>query len=164
MGKLVNFLKDNIPETGKVVTFTMTKRGDDGKPVVVSRRFLDHDEKGNVIVDENGDPKLAEFKMQILKPSEYMQLADGAVSMNQTTMQVNAKSVTDISMNLVIKTLVEPDLTSVELQDSYGVMTAEELINEMFTPVEFTFLLNKANEIHAGNVSNDEMVDEVKNL
>jgi len=57
---------------------------------------------------------------------------------------------------------VWPDLNSAELQDSYGVMGADNLIQTMLTPGEFEDYSAKVLEVN-GFTNKDELVDEVKN-
>ena len=57
---------------------------------------------------------------------------------------------------------VWPDLNSAELQDSYHVMGAENLIQTMLTPGEFEDYSAKVLEVN-GFTSKAELVDEAKN-
>lgn len=64
---------------------------------------------------------------------------------------------------LVAACVVYPELTSAELQDSYKVMGADQLLKAMLLPGEFTDLLNKVQEINGYIVTADELVDDAKN-
>lgn len=57
-----------------------------------------------------------------------------------------------------------PDLNDKELQDSYGVMGAEDLINKMLLPGEFTDYMDAVQEINGFDFSMDDVVEEAKNL
>lgn len=56
-----------------------------------------------------------------------------------------------------------PDLNDKELQDSYGVMGAEDLINKMLLPGEFTDYMDAVQEINGFDFSMDDVVGEAKN-
>ena len=55
-----------------------------------------------------------------------------------------------------------PDLEDIELQNSYGVHTSEDLIRTMLSPGEFESLSEKVLEIN-GFKSEEELVDMAKN-
>ena len=57
---------------------------------------------------------------------------------------------------------VWPDLNDAALQDSYGVMGAENLITAMLSPGEFEDYAAKVLEVNGFN-NKDELVDEAKN-
>ena len=57
-----------------------------------------------------------------------------------------------------------PNLNDKELQDSYGVMGAEQLIQEMIDdPGEYNLFMNRLQEYHGFDQSFQEKVDEAKN-
>ena len=58
---------------------------------------------------------------------------------------------------------VFPNLSDAGLQDSYGVMGAENLLQEMLLPGEYGSFLEKIQEINGFDVTFDEKVDEAKN-
>lgn len=58
---------------------------------------------------------------------------------------------------------VFPDLNNAELQDSYGVKTAEDLIKKMLKPGELAEYKVALMEINGFDMSMDELVDEAKN-
>lgn len=63
---------------------------------------------------------------------------------------------------LAVECIMVPDLNNKELQDSYKVMGADELLKVMLLPGEYTDLLTKIQEIN-GFTPMDELVDEAKN-
>ena len=63
---------------------------------------------------------------------------------------------------LAVKCVVFPDLNNAELQESYGVMGAEQLISAMLMPGEFDELISTILELN-GFTDMGEMVDEAKN-
>lgn len=56
-----------------------------------------------------------------------------------------------------------PDLNNAELQDSYGVKSADELLKKMLLTGEYTEYKSKVMEINGFDMSMDELVDEAKN-
>ena len=56
-----------------------------------------------------------------------------------------------------------PDLNDKELQDSYDVMGAEDLLNKMLLPGEFTDYMDAVQEINGFDFSMDDVVEEAKN-
>lgn len=77
----------------------------------------------------------------------------------QTAMQFDAGQ---YQMKLCARCVLFPDLTDRELQDSYGVQSAEELVSTMLTPGEFEDLCAKILEIN-GFKNDEELQEEAKN-
>ncbi len=63
---------------------------------------------------------------------------------------------------VAVRCTVFPNLNDVELQKSYGVMGAEQLITTMLTPAEFEDYSTKVLQVN-GFQSTDEMIEEAKN-
>ncbi|WP_099205654.1 phage tail assembly chaperone [Scatolibacter rhodanostii] len=63
---------------------------------------------------------------------------------------------------LAVKCIQFPDLADAVLQDSYGVMCAEDLLNAMLLPGEMSDLAQAVTDIN-GFASFEEEVDEAKN-
>ncbi|MCI1958832.1 MAG: hypothetical protein LKJ25_04315 [Clostridia bacterium] len=64
---------------------------------------------------------------------------------------------------LVTASVVYPNLNDKELQDSYGVMCAEELIKEMLSPGEYQNLTSEIQKLDGFNITFDDKVEEAKN-
>ncbi|QTD43497.1 phage portal protein [Sporosarcina sp. Te-1] len=64
---------------------------------------------------------------------------------------------------LVVKCTIFPNLNDAELQNSYGVMGAEELVKTMLTPGEYADYAAKVQEVNGFNIPLDEAVEEAKN-
>ena len=58
---------------------------------------------------------------------------------------------------------VYPNLNDAELQDSYGVKSADALLKKMLKPGEYTEFKTKVMEINGYDMSMEELVDEAKN-
>lgn len=63
---------------------------------------------------------------------------------------------------VAVRCTVFPNLNDAELQSSYGVMGAEQLITTMLTPAEFEDYSTKVLQVN-GFQTGDEMVEEAKN-
>ena len=58
---------------------------------------------------------------------------------------------------------VYPNLNDAELQDSYGVKSADALLKKMLKPGEYTDFKAKVMEVNGYDMSMDDLVDEAKN-
>lgn len=58
---------------------------------------------------------------------------------------------------------VYPNLNDAELQDSYGVKSADALLKKMLLPGEYTDYKAKVMEVNGYDMSMEELVDEAKN-
>ena len=117
------------------------------------------------LMDENGNPLLWELKPLTTKENEAIRDA--------CTIDVPVKGKPNqyrpkVDMNkyqtkLICAAIVSPDLNNAELQNSYGVMSAEELIKEMVNdPAEYTDLVLFIQKL-SGFKSLQEEVNEAKN-
>lgn len=117
------------------------------------------------LMDENGEPLLWEIKPLTTKENEAIR--------ESCTIDVPVKGKPNqyrpkVDMNkyqtkLMCTAIVSPDLNNAELQNSYGVMCAEDLIKEMVDdPAEYTDLMVFIQQL-SGFKALQEDVDEAKN-
>ena len=117
------------------------------------------------LTDENGNPLLWEIRPLTTKENEAIR--------ESCTIEVPVKGKPNlyrpkVDMNkyqtkMICAAIVNPDLNNAELQNSYGVMSAEELIKEMVDdPAEYTDLQVFVQKI-SGFKTLQEDVDEAKN-
>lgn len=64
---------------------------------------------------------------------------------------------------LAVRCTVYPDLHNKELQDSYGVMGARELLGEMLKPGEFARFVDEIQRINGFYEDINDLVEEAKN-
>lgn len=64
---------------------------------------------------------------------------------------------------LVVRCVVFPNLNDKELQDSYKVMGAEQLVRTMLLPGEYADLAEKVQKVNGFEISMEDKVDEAKN-
>jgi hypothetical protein len=78
--------------------------------------------------------------------------------------QYNQETDTDKYIGkMCVACTVYPDLNDVELQDSWGVKSADALLKRMLLPGEYTEYKAKVMEVNGYDMSMDELVDEAKN-
>ena len=117
------------------------------------------------LVDENGEPLLWEIKPVTTKENERIrELCTVDVPVKGKPNQYRPKVDMDkYQTKLVCAAIVSPDLNNAELQNSYGVMTPEDLIKEMVdNPAEYTDLMVFIQQL-SGFKTLQEEVDEAKN-
>lgn len=99
-------------------------------------------------------------QIKLLTPKEYNKIQD------MSTQIIGKKpvfSTTTYNFELVKASLVEPDLSNSDLQDSYGAMGEDDLLNIMFTGAEFNNLVLAVNEFNGITKSTEEKLEEAKN-
>ena len=64
---------------------------------------------------------------------------------------------------LCVACTVYPNLNDAELQDSYGVKSAEALLKKMLMPGEYTEYKTKVMEVNGYDTDMEELVDDAKN-
>lgn len=67
------------------------------------------------------------------------------------------------ALKAAVATVRFPDLNNVELQNSYGVMGAEALIQKMLKPGELTEVKKISQAVNGFDVGMDDLVEEAKN-
>ena len=78
--------------------------------------------------------------------------------------QFNQETDTDKYIaKMCVACTVYPNLNNAELQDAYGVKSAEALLKKMLKPGEYTEYKAKVMEVNGYDMSMDELVEEAKN-
>ena len=113
--------------------------------------------------DENGSP----IKFEIKPISNEL---DDELRKQNTRQVKRAKGVYVPELDnqgyladMTIIAVVYPDLNDKELQDSWGVMDAKELINAMLLPGEYNVLLQAIQQLNGWDLSLDDIKEEAKN-
>ena len=139
------------------------------------RRFLKKNKKlkENVqyavtksLTDEKGQPLLWEIRP--LTSKETNRLTDECTFQEQVPGKPNVFrnkiNSTKLLQKMMVASVVFPNLNDKDLQDSYGVMTPEELITEMVDdPGEYNNFGKYLNELNGFNEGINEKVEEAKN-
>lgn len=142
MANFAEFMKQN-KKTKENVRFAVTKSlvGADGKPLEWELQPVT-----TRMNDQIRDACTLEVQVKG-KPNVFRQKFDSAAYQNK----------------LMVSAIVYPDLNNKDLQDSYGVMSPEDLLKEMVDDAgEYTDLMLKVQEI-SGFTTLAEDVDEAKN-
>lgn len=117
------------------------------------------------LCDEEGKPLLWEIKPLTTKENEHIrELCTVEVPVKgKPNMYRHKTDMNQYQTKLICAAIVSPDLNNAELQNSYGVMTPEDLIKEMVDdPAEYTDLFVFIQEL-SGFKPLQEEVDEAKN-
>lgn len=127
----------------------------ENQKVVVSKRF----------VDENGEPIEWEVRAITAEEDEKLRASSSRrISLpgkkNQFTESMDQAAYFN---KLATVCTVYPNLNDVELQNSYGVMSAEQLLGKMLLAGEMQAFIAKIGEISGFDTSFEDQVDEAKN-
>lgn len=118
------------------------------------------------LVDENGNPLL--WTIRPLTTKENDAIRDECMIEVPVTGKPNVFRGKLLTSKYIAKMLcaciVEPNLYDKELQDSYGVMTPDELLKEMIDdPGEYNDLVTFVQSFNGFDTTMDEKVEEAKN-
>ena len=118
------------------------------------------------LVDEEGKPLL--WTIRPLTTRDNDRLRDECTIQAQVTGKPNmTKAELDTSKyiaKMIATSVVEPNLNNKDLQDSYGVMTPEELIKEMIdNPGEYNNFARFIQEYNGFDETLNEKVEKAKN-
>ena len=119
----------------------------------VSKRFVD------------GEGRPVDWEFRCVTSTEDEEIRQSATKRTVGGRGQSA-SETDVSLylgRLAAKCTVFPDLNDASLQDSYGVMGADNLLRAMLTPGEYAEYLRQIQKICGFDLPFDQLVDEVKN-
>ncbi|QOS98108.1 phage portal protein [Brevibacterium sp. JNUCC-42] len=121
--------------------------------IVVSERFKDKD----------GNP--AKWKIRAITESENDKIRKSCIRQpkNKKKQQMPEFDPNEYRIKLAVNCVVYPDLKNKELQDSYKVIGAENLLTAMLFSGEAGDLYEKIYEINGFDKEVDEMADEIKN-
>ncbi len=118
------------------------------------------------LTDEKGDPLKWEFRAVSTEESENIRdICMSEVRVKGKKTQFNQK----LNMKMYIGKLISacvvfPNLNDVELQNSYGVMSAEDLLKAMIdNPGEFANLSAFVQELCGFNELESDIIDKAKN-
>ena len=121
--------------------------------VAISKRFL----------DENGNP--IEWEIRAISTEESEAIKKDCtrrvkVGGNRYTMETDEDK---LAGKMAAACVVFPDLNDAELQNSYKVMGADQLLKAMLSMGEYATLAKKITEINDLNTSMEDLVEEAKN-
>ena len=136
MSNLSAFLKTN-------------KKNVENVKFAASKRFL----------DENGKP--IEWEIKPITSRRADDIREECTTQKGKNFKVDSKK---FNRKMAVECTVFPDLNDKDLQDSYGVMGAEQLIQELLDiDGEYQGYINKILEVCGYTKTEEELVDEAKN-
>jgi len=120
---------------------------------VISNRFK----------DQNGQP--IPWKLRTLSESENEEIRKSAT---QTVKGKGGQRYQETKpeiylVKVAVASVVYPDLKSAELQQSYGVIGAEELLKKMLLAGEYAALVHKVETLNGFDHDINELVEDIKN-
>lgn len=133
--------------------FAQNAKKVENRKVAISDRF----------VDKNGNPML--WEIACISASDNQKLRNLSMRSQSTGKRGQYSQTMDTALyqaKLAARCVVFPDLDDGELQNSYGVYSAEQLISQMLTPGEFDDLILQIVELN-GFTPEGELVEEAKN-
>lgn len=132
------------------------------KEVVISNRFVRHDENGNVLRDGAGNPVLATFRIRAISQEENDKLIKAATTTyrDRTGNKVSSFDRFKYSHSMVIAGTVDPDLRSKELCEQFGVLDPEIAVTKMLLTGEYKRLADAIAELSG---IGEDIEEEAKN-
>ncbi|QIB68640.1 phage portal protein [Aminipila butyrica] len=116
-------------------------------------------------VDEEGQP--VKWELRSLTQSESQKLKKECTKRVQVPGKkgifTSETDIDDLLCKMAVACTVFPNLNDVTLQDSYQVMGAENLLQEMLLPGEYGNFMEKLQEINGFDISMEDKVEEAKN-
>ncbi|HEU4962260.1 MAG TPA: phage portal protein [Bacilli bacterium] len=140
--------------------FAQNSTMDTTEDFVVSDRFK------QVVKDDEGEKTVSvPWKIRCMTEAENEDVRKSATKRVKVKGQgyVQETDPQEYLAKLVVASVVYPDLRNAELQKSYGVLGAENLLRKMLLPGEYANLVGKVQEINGFEKEMSELVDEVKN-
>lgn len=114
--------------------------------------------------DDEGAPLVWELKT--ITEKENSAIKRDCARIRPTNKYGQTVSETDIelySARLAVACTVMPDLNNAELQDKFGAVSAESLLQKMLLPGEYADYLMKVQSINGFETGLQELIDEAKN-
>ena len=118
-----------------------------------------------LIDPETGKPP--EWEITPVTANENLEIRRGCMKMvpipgkkNQYSQNIDANAYT---IKLAVRCTTFPNLNDADLQDSYGVMSAEQLLGAMLDPGELDEYTRKVLEVNGFEKTESDLVDEAKN-
>jgi hypothetical protein len=111
-------------------------------------------------IDEEGNP--LEWELKKITTKEYNYLRNKAMKIDAKNQDVEFNQA-QFTNSICAACIVFPDLKNTELQNSYGVVGEENLLQEMLEPKQFDDLTNKVNTLLGYNQTFSDKVEEAKN-
>lgn len=114
------------------------------KEVIISDRFVQMDEKGDPVLDEEGKTIPIPFKIRALSQEENDALIrKSTVTEIKNNQRLEYLDATDYSHRIMVASTVSPDFTSKEMCDGYGVVDPLLVPGKMLNVGEYNRLASE---------------------
>jgi hypothetical protein len=133
--------------------FAQNAKAELTEEIVISKRFQDQD----------GNPIKWKLKTLTEQENEVIRKAATRQAKGKNGSRVQELNQEDYIGKLAVSSVVYPDLQNVELQQSYDVIGADQLLKKMLLSGEYANFLLKVQEINGFERDIDALADEVKN-
>lgn len=132
------------------------------REIVVSPRFVERNEKGDPILDKEGKMIPKPFKIRAISQEE----SDSITKQSRRTRKVNGQfqeyiDPTEFSRRMVVAATVEPDFTSTEMCEGFGVLDPLLVPAKMLLSGEFSKLLTAITQL--SGFDSEDVEQEAKN-
>ena len=133
------------------------------KEVIVSKRFIRRNDKGEPLLDTNGETILAPFKIRAISQEENDALVRAATNIykDRTGARVKDLNRQKYIRSLIVAATVEPDFRDSELCAGYGTLDTEEVPGKMLLAGEFQRLADEISNL--SGFDDDSAEEEAKN-
>lgn len=133
--------------------FAQNVESDITEEFVVSERF------------RGADGKPISWKLRTVTEAENEEIRKSATKRvkGKNGMKVPETNPEEYTAKLAAASVVYPSLKDAELQKSYGVLGAEDLLKKMLLSGEYAALIQKVEELNGYNRDINEVVEEIKN-
>lgn len=132
------------------------------KEVVISKRFVKRDEKGQPLLDENGKMIPEPFVIRALTQEENDALVKAATKVEvKNGHRMDYLDNVEYNRRVIVAATVFPDFTSKELCDALGVVSPLLAPGKMLRTGEYNRLMDEVASM--AGLMDDDMEEEVKN-
>lgn len=133
------------------------------KEVIVSRRFVQRDDKGEPVLDKNGEMIPKPFKVKAISQAENDALVKAATLTykDRTGAKVKDFDRQKYVRSLIVAATVEPDFRDKALCEGFGTLNPEEVPGKMLLAGEFQKLADAISEL--SGFDDDSAEEEAKN-
>ena len=132
------------------------------KKIIISDRFVERDEDGNILRDEKGDPILHPFTIRSISQEENEMLLKRAKRIEVVNGQKQTTTdSTAYSRALVVAATVDPDFSSKEVCDHFGTLDPTQVPSKMLWVGEYAKLLREI--VSVSGLDSSEVEEELKN-
>lgn len=136
---------------------------DEVREIVVTDRFIQHDELGKPILDENGNTIPVKFKIKALTEDTVSKLRKKCTrkEKNRQGQWVEQFDSHRFVRALVVEATVEPDFSSAEMCQAYGVVDPLDVPGVMLYAGEYTKLSDEI--CNLSHIFDDNVEEDAKN-